>query len=40
MEKVEEVMTTLDEAGNRLNLEKCKFVQKQTEWLGFPLSME
>ena len=31
MEKLEEVMRTLDEAGFRLKLEKCKSAQEQTE---------
>ena len=38
IEKLEKVMRTLDEAGIRLKLEKCKFGQEQTEWLGFTLS--
>ena len=38
MEKVEEVLTILDEAGIRLKLEKCKKAQTKTEWLGFKLS--
>ena len=31
MEKVEEVMMTLEGAGIRLKLEQCKFAQEQTE---------
>ena len=38
MEKVEEALTILDEAGIRLKLEKCKIAQTKTEWLGFKLS--
>ena len=40
MEKVKEVMRTLDEAGIRLKLEKCKFAQEQSEPLGFELSQK
>ena len=38
MEKVEEVLTILDEAGIRLKLEKCKIAKTKTKWLGFKLS--
>ena len=38
IEKVEEVMKTLDEAGIRLKSEKCKIAQRKTEWLGYYLS--
>ena len=36
--KVKEVLKVLDEAGIRLKLEKCKFAQEKTEWLGYKLS--
>ena len=38
IEKVEEVLTILEEAGIRLKLEKRKTAQTKTEWLGFKLS--
>ena len=37
-EHVEEVLGTLDEAGIRLNLEKCQVGKTETEWPGFQLS--
>ena len=37
MQKVEQVMRTQDESGNRLKLANCKFAQEQTEWLGSTL---
>ena len=40
MEKVKEVMRTLDEPGIRLRLEKCKFSQEQSALLGFELSQK
>ena len=33
-----EVLKTLDEAGIRLKLGKCKIAQSKTEWLGYHLS--
>ena len=33
-------MRTLDEARIRLKLEKCKFAQEQTDWLGLTLSQK
>ena len=36
--KVKEVLKFLDEAGIRLKLEKSKFAQEKTEWLGYKLS--
>ena len=38
MTKVDEVLKVLDEAGIRLKLEKCKFAQEKTEWVGYKLS--
>ena len=38
MDKLEEVLKTLDEAGMRLKLEKCRIPQTKTEWLGYKLS--
>ena len=38
IEKVEEVLRTLDEAVIRLKLEKCKIAQTETEWLGYKLT--
>ena len=38
MDKIEEVLKILDEAGIRLKLEKCKIAQTKTEWLGYKQS--
>ena len=38
MEKVEEVMKTVDEAGIRLKVEKYWKRQTKTDWLGYKLS--
>ena len=38
MDKLEEVLKILDEAGIRLKLEKCKIDQTKIEWLGYKLS--
>ena len=39
IEKVEEVMKTIDEAGIRLKFRKCKIAQSKTEWLDYHLSV-
>ena len=39
IEKVEEVMKTIDEAGIRLKFRKCKIAQSKTEWLNYHLSV-
>ena len=38
MDKVEEVLKTLDEATIRLKEDKCKIAQSETEWLGYKLT--
>ena len=38
MDKLEEVLKILDEAGIRLKFKKCRIPQTKTEWLGYKLS--